>query len=111
MYLKSLYKAKTQVCSSDDDHWPPPVTNKVFRLAMIMAEEVRRRNIEDDFIRNTITGKVDDILKKKVPIELKDVFEKIKEGQQKKVLIEGAPGCGKSLVQLLITNWKTILCI
>ena len=59
---------------------------------MIMAEEVQRRYIEDDFVRNTITGKVDDILKKKVPIELKDILG----GQQKKVLIEGAPGCGKS---------------
>ena len=59
---------------------------------MIMAEEVQRRYIEDDFVRNTITGKVDDILKKKVPIELKDILG----GQQKKVLIEGAPGCGRS---------------
>ena len=104
-YLKSVYKTKTQVCSSDDDdHWPPPVTNKVFRLAMIMAEEVRRRNIEDDFIRNTITGRIDDILKKKVPIELTDIFEKIREGQQKKVLIEGAPGCGKSTLSLHICH-------
>ena len=72
---------------------------------MITAEEVQRRNIEDDFVRNTIlTGKVDDILMKKIPIELKDVFEKIKEGQQKKVLIEGAPGCGKSTLSLHICH-------
>ena len=61
-YLKLLYKAKTpsQACA-DTNHWPPPVTNKVFRLAMIMAEKVQRRNIEEDFVRDTITGKVDDL--------------------------------------------------
>ena len=61
-------------------------------------------NIEDDFVRNTITGKVDDILKRKVPIELKNVFTGIKEGQQRKVLIEGAPGCGKSTLSLHICH-------
>ena len=61
-------------------------------------------NIEDDFVRHTITGKVDDILKKKVPIELENIFANIKEGQQRKVLIEGAPGCGKSTLSLHICH-------
>ena len=76
--------------------------NRVFRLAMIMAEQVERRNITDDFVRKTITGKVDDILRKKVPVELEDIFKKIKEDQRRKVLIEGAPGCGKSTLALHI---------
>ena len=101
--LKSLYKAKTQVCTIDDDQWPPPVMNRVFRLAMIMAEELERTSIRDDFVRETITGKVDDILKKKVPIKLEDIFqENIKKGKRRKVLIEGAPGCGKSTLALHI---------
>ena len=33
-YLKSLYKAKT-LATSSDDQWPPLVTHKIFRLAMI----------------------------------------------------------------------------
>ena len=61
-------------------------------------------NIEDDFVKHTITGKVDDILKKKVPIELKNIFVNIKEDQQRKVLIEGAPGCGKSTLSLHICH-------
>ena len=103
-YLTSLYKAKTQACSSDDQ-WPPIVTHKVFRLAMIKTEEqVRRRNIEDDLIRQkTIVGKVDDVLKRKVEIDLKDVLK----GQQRKVLMEGAPGCGKSTLSLHICHQWT----
>ena len=100
--LKSLYKAKTQVCTIDDDQWPPPVMNRVFRLAMIMAEQVERTNIRDTFVRKTITGKVDDILRKKVPIELEDIFKNIKQGERRKILIEGAPGCGKSTLALHI---------
>ena len=60
-------------------------------------------NIEDDFVRHTITGKVDDILKRKVPIELKDIFANA-EDQHRKVLIEGAPGSGKSTLSLHICH-------
>ena len=100
-YLKSLYKAKTQASSTDDDHWPPPVTDKVFSLAMIMPEQVQRRKIDDYFVRETITGKIDDILQRKVPITLEQIFDK---GERKKILIEGAPGCGKSTLSLQICH-------
>ena len=100
-YLKSLYKAKTQASYSGNDHWPPSVTDKVFSLAMIMPEQVQRRNIDDHFIRETITGKIDDILRRKVPITLEQIFEKT---EQKKILIEGAPGCGKSTLSLHICH-------
>ena len=100
-YLKSLYKAKTQASYSGHDHWPPSVTDKVFSLAMIMPEQVQRRNIDDQFVRETITGKIDDILQRKVPITLKQIFEKT---EQKKILIEGAPGCGKSTLSLHICH-------
>ena len=105
-YLKSLYKLKTQRGSIEEDQWPPPVSErmKVCRLAMIMAKQVQRKNIENDFVRMTITGKVDDILQEKIPIELKDIFTKIEAGEQRKVLIEGAPGCGKSTLSLHICH-------
>lgn len=100
-YLKTLYRAKTQA-SFSDDQWPPPVTNKVFNLALIKTEQVRRKKVEESFVRQkTITGKVDDVLQEKIPIELQDVFKK-NEGHQKKVLMEGAPGCGKSTLSLHI---------
>ena len=100
-YLKSLYKAKTQASFSGDDNWPPLVTDKVFNLAMIMPEKVQRRNIDDHFIRETITGKIDDILRRKIPITLEQIFKKL---EQKKILIEGAPGCGKSTLSLHICH-------
>ena len=102
--MKSFYKAKT-LASCDGDQWPPPVDNehKIFNLAMIKVKEnVRRRNVEEGLVRQkTISGKVDDNLNNvdKIPIELKDVFKKV---QRKKVLIEGAPGCGKSTLSLYI---------
>ena len=72
---------------------------------MIKAEKVERRKIDDDFVKSTITGKVDDILQKKVPVELENIFKETK-GQQRKILIEGAPGCGKStLSQHICHQW------
>ena len=94
-----------KACYHDKDHWPPPVTDKVFRLAMIKEEKVERRKIDDDFVMSTITGKVDDILQRKKPVELENIFKEAK-GQQRKVLIEGAPGCGKStLSQHICHQW------
>ena len=98
--MKSLYKTKTQASFTGDDHWPPPVTKKVFSLAMITQETVQRWNIDDDFVLETITGKIDDILQRKVPITLEQI------GEQKKTLIEGAPGCGKTTLSLhLCHEW------
>ncbi|MGJ8945956.1 NACHT domain-containing protein, partial [Salmonella enterica subsp. enterica serovar Kentucky] len=52
-----------------------------------------------------ITGKIDDILRKKVPVELENIFKETK-GQHRKILIEGAPGCGKStLSQHICHQW------
>ena len=103
-YLKTLYKVKT-LASSSDDQWPPPCTDKVFRLAMIKSH-VRIGNFIDDAVvrEKTISGKVDDVLQRTVLIKLKDIFE-VKDQQEestgqrrevKKVLMEGAPGSGKS---------------
>ena len=70
-YLKTRYKPQRFTSSTQ---WPPlPVTN-VFKLAMIRKEEIQRGRIDDDFIRLTITGKVDDILQKKTPVDLENIF-------------------------------------
>ena len=80
---------------------------KVCNLAMIKAQQVQRKRIEDEFMRMTITGKVDDILEAKVPVELKDIFKQIEKGKPRKVLLEGAPGCGKSTLSFHICQqWR-----
>ena len=62
---------------------------------MIKKERVQRGRIDEEDVRLTITGKVDDILHKKVPVKLEKIF-KLDEKKRKVILIEGAPGSGKS---------------
>ena len=114
-YLKFLY-ASLDKKQTSSDQWPPSATKKFFRLAMIKTTEVRRGEIEDRFVRMTITGKVDDILRHKYPIQLQDIFKeterrrqatKESEGQRKMILLEGAPGCGKSTLSVYICQqWE-----
>ena len=117
-YLKFLYASldKKLILS---DQCPPLATKKFFRLAMIKTDTARSGYIEDRFIRMTITGKVDDILRQKYPIQLQDIFMETEGerkdsillqmygGQRKVILLEGAPGCGKSTLSVYICQqWK-----
>ena len=81
--------------------WIPSPTKKIFRLAMIQREGVQRGHIEDSFIRMTISGRVDDILHAKSPVELEDIFRSTLHGGEV-ILIEGAPGSGKSTLTVHI---------
>ena len=104
-YLKFLYSSldKKQTTSNQ---WPPSATKKFFRLAMIKTATVRRGDVDDRFVQMTITGKVDDILQEKGPIQLEDIFKETK-GQRKVILLEGAPGCGKSTLSVYICQqWE-----
>ena len=81
------------------------MTNKVFRLALVKTDKLRTQNVQEEFLRQkTIAGKVDDIFEKAVEkIELKNIFQGTEsDGKPKKVLLEGAPGCGKSTLSLQI---------
>ena len=104
-YLKYLY-ASLDKKQTTSNQWPPSATKKFFRLAMIKTVTVRRGYIDDRFVRMTITGKVDDILQEKYLIQLKDIFKET-EGQRKVILLEGAPGCGKSTLSVYICQqWE-----
>ena len=107
LYLKSLYEVKSQDALYSEDQWPPPVTNKIFRLALVKADKLRTQNVQEEFLRQkTIAGKVDNVLEEAVEnIELKDILQdKKSDGKLKKVLLEGAPGCGKSTLSLQICH-------
>ncbi len=97
-YLQSRYRAQV---STSATQWPPVSTNKVFKLAMIQKEKIQRGRIDDEFFRLSITGKIDDILLQKTPVDLSNIFSEIKD-RRKFVLIEGAPGSGKSTLALHI---------
>ena len=104
-YLKYLY-ANLDKKQTTSNQWPPSATKKFFRLAMIKTTTVRRGHINDRFVQTTITGKVDDILLEKSPIQLEDIFKETK-GQRKVILLEGAPGCGKSTLSVYICQqWE-----
>ena len=53
------------------------------------------------FVRMSITGKVDDILHSKTPVDLENIFSEREKGRNL-ILIEGAPGSGKSTLSLHI---------
>ena len=102
-YLKYLY-ASLDKKQTTSNQWPPSAT--IFRLAMIKTATVRRGYIDDRFVQMTITGKVDDILQGKYPIQLEDIFKET-EGQRKVILLEGAPECGKSTLSVYICQqWE-----
>ena len=74
---------------------------------MIKAKEIVSRRDDElrtDFILKTSRGDFDHI---KEDVELKDVFKGIKKEQQKKVLLQGGPGSGKSTLCLHICHeWR-----
>ena len=112
-YLKFLY-ASLDKKQTSSDQWPPSATKKFFKLAMIQTATVQRRYIDDSFVRMTITGKVDDILRHKYLEDIvketehqRLVTHKENEGQRKVILLEGAPGCGKSTLSVYICQqWE-----
>ena len=85
--------------------WLPSPSQKIFNLAIIKKQKIQRGKLDDRFVYQTIRGQVDDILLDKSPIELKDLFKNI-EGERKVILIDGAPGSGKStLTVYMCQKW------
>ena len=67
-------------------------------MALICEDQpLKRGPIDSDYVQSTIHGSFDDILTKKESIELKDILKKRSNSdKQVIVLIEGAPGSGKT---------------
>ncbi len=93
-YMRERYRYSGNVPTASAQ-WPPVPIKKPCNLAMIKQEKVQRGEICDDYVRMTITGKVDDVLHVKSPVKLVDIF-RIDQEDRKVILIEGAPGSGKS---------------
>ena len=94
-YLNSIH---TSVASKT---WLPSPTETFFNLAIIKKERIQRGKINDETINKAIRGQVDDILTKNSPIQLENIFKNI-EGKRKVVLIDGAPGSGKTTLTVYI---------
>ena len=98
-YLKKRH-LQVHIAASTNKFLPSP-TRKIFKLAIIKKERIRRGKIDDEFVRKTIKGQVDDILLEKSPIELENIFMNV-DGERKVVLVDGAPGSEKSTMTVNI---------
>ena len=93
--------------SACEDDWPPPIIKKYFNLAMIKEKYVNRYGNHDAFSRKLKSGRLQDIMKSKVPIELEKISEEMKGRDGKVFLLEGALGCGKSTLAVHISKeWE-----
>ena len=89
-----------QALAGDDDEGPSP-SEKFINLVMTSREREQRGGVEEEHLRMATEGNVSrmtEYMSKKnlkVPVELRDIFTLDKK-HHKVILIEGAPGSGKS---------------
>ncbi len=93
-YLRERYRCSGNIPTASAQ-WPPILIDKPCNLAMVKQEKIQCGEICDEYVRMTITGKVDDILRLKSPVDMVNIF-RIDRMYRKVILIEGAPGSGKS---------------
>ena len=93
VYLRGRYRAQNPAFLILQ--WPPPPTRKVFNLAMILHENIQHGPVDEELVRLTLRGNVDDIMRQNVAVSVEDVITQDK-ADRKVILIEGAPGAGKS---------------
>ena len=103
-YLKGVYSRN--LLAADDDKGLRTPGDVFIKLALVKKEKVSRDKA-DKFTRLTLTGDVDEILKEKQPILIKDVMTL--DENINLVVVEGAPGIGKStLAWELCRQWPTL---
>ena len=82
--------------------WPPVKMRHYINLALIKQKEI---NFGKDYVRQTIHGSIDDVIKDKDEITYEDAFNDLEDGAL--VILEGRPGCGKTtLMHKLSQDWE-----
>ena len=97
-YIKTIYKQSVIENNLNVIKWPPTPSKIFINLACIDWRTVVTQKQADELTRAMVEdGNVDVIMKKKTPIEFRDIVENLPDTTSKKIiLIEGAPGVGKS---------------
>ena len=71
------------------------------RLALIKKEKINAEKVENNhFLRQSFHGNIDDIMLSKTKLEIEQLLEYKGRKKGKKVLVEGAPGIGKTMLAL-----------
>ena len=103
--MRGYYRTAIPLCFSLT--WPPPPTRKVFNLSMISHKQYNYGRGNDELVRLLHLGNIEEIVAKKSNVELKNLF-KLDSAKRKVVLIEGAPGAGKStLAWHICQKWES----
>ena len=94
LFLRSCYSKQFTSLK-----WPPLDASKYINLAVISNEYANREELEK-FKQQTIHGSIDDILEWKAPIVMEDILKPNDLNGTSypitQLLVEGAPGIGKS---------------
>ena len=104
-YLKYRYRQPLP----DDDKLPAAPSKYYIELAVISSENISRKEA-DEFTRKTLHGLTEEVLRKKTPIALENILKPGEDGKPVRcVLVEGAPGAGKStLAWELCHRWEEL---
>ena len=104
-YLKYVYGNSP---ISPNTKWPPSPSREFISLAMVEG-----RSCRDEYIGHTLQGNIKQVLQNRKEISIEQILEPVK-GQNKPrlVLMEGAPGIGKStLAWELCRKWEELSCM
>ena len=91
-FLKKCYRQPLP----DDDKLLTTASKHYIELAVISKKDITRKQA-DEFTKKSLHGLTEEILREKAPIELKHILKPREDGTPVRcVLVEGAPGIGKS---------------
>ena len=102
-YLKTVYKNSP---ISLDSKWPPTPSRKYISLTVVK----RGHRCRDEYIGHTLQGRIADVASTQTEISTEQILET--ESTLKLVLVEGAPGIGKSTFAWeLCRKWEEFSCM